>query len=277
MAAVAAGFRRTPLYAAHRALGATMTEFAGWEMPLQYTGVVAEHMAVRRAVGLFDVSHMGVLLAAGPNAESVLNLLLTNDVARLHPGHAQYTLICNEHGGVVDDLVLYRIEPSVFMLVVNAANTQKDFDWIAAHADKPVVLQNVSAQTAGLALQGPRAPDVLPEAAALDRFAVGRFQIAGCACWVARTGYTGEDGFELFCSAGDAEKLWSALLERGSPFGIVPAGLGARDSLRLEMCYPLYGHELDEQTTPLEAGLSRFVAFDKGEFTGRSRLVAQRQ
>ncbi len=269
--------QRTPLYAVHRASGATMTVFAGWEMPLHYSGVVAEHLWVRRAVGIFDISHMGVLLVAGTHAEQVLNKLLTNDVARLEPGSAQYTLMCNDNGGVIDDLILYRIEPSMFLLVVNAANTQKDFDWITANAPEPVVLQNLSWQTAILALQGPAAARVLPEAAELDRFKIARLKIADCACWIARTGYTGEDGFELFCAAEDAEKLWGALLQRGKPFRLVPVGLGARDSLRLEMCYPLYGHELDEHTTPFEAGLSKFVVFDKGDFVGRMRLLKQRR
>jgi len=269
--------QRTPFYAAHRALGATMTEFAGWEMPLQYSGVVAEHLAVRRAVGVFDISHMGVLLVAGPNAQAVLNALLTNDVAQLQSGHAQYTFICNERGGVVDDLILYRIEPSMFLLVVNAINTEKDFNWIAAHATQPVVLENRTTQTAALALQGPAAARVLPEAAGLSRFQIARFTLAGCTGWTARTGYTGEDGFELFFDAADAEKVWRELLERGKPFGLVPAGLGARDSLRLEMCYPLYGHELDENTTPVEAGLSQFVAFDKGPFIGQPALLQQRK
>lgn len=269
--------QRTPFYAVHRALGATMTEFAGWEMPLQYSGVVAEHLAVRHAVGLFDISHMGVLLVAGPSAQVVLNVLLTNDVARLQSGYAQYTFICNEVGGVIDDLILYRVEPSMFLLVVNAINTQKVYTWIAAHAHQPVVLENRTTQTAALALQGPAATSVLPEAAGLGRFQIARFKLAGCTCWTARTGYTGEDGVELFFDATAAEKVWNELLARGKPFGLVPAGLGARDSLRLEMCYPLYGHELDEHTTPLEAGLSRFVVFDKGAFIGQSALLQQRQ
>lgn len=267
--------QHTPLYAVHKALGATMTTFAGWEMPLQYSSVVAEHLAVRQAVGLFDISHMGVLLVAGSFAPEVLNTLLTNDVARLQPGYAQYTFLCNDRGGVIDDLILYRVEPSMFLLVTNAVNTQKDFHWIAANVPKPVVLQDLSTRTAALALQGPAAIKVLPEGTGMRRFQITRLNAAGCGCWVSRTGYTGEDGFELFFDSCDAGKLWAELFNRGKPFGLVPVGLGARDSLRLEMCYPLYGHELNENTTPIEAGLSKFVAIDKGDFIGRQRLYEQ--
>jgi aminomethyltransferase len=269
--------KRTPLYAAHLEWGAKMMPFGGWEMPVQYAGIVEEHLAVRRHVGLFDISHMGELLVAGPNAETVLNRLLTNDVRKLGVGQAQYTLLCNERGGVVDDLIVYRLEPSVFLLVVNAANVEKDFTWLNVHADVPVVLENTSDQSGAVALQGPAAVTVLSEAAGVTHFHVARLRLFGHDCRVARTGYTGEDGFEIICAANEVSALWSELLARGKASGIQPVGLGARDTLRLEMSYALWGNDLDEETTPMEAGLERFVAFDKGEFIGRAKLVEQKE
>jgi aminomethyltransferase len=258
--------KRTPLYAAHLEWGAKMVPFGGWEMPVQYSGILDEHAAVRERVGLFDISHMGEFLAAGPNAEAVLNELLTNDLRNIAVGQAQYTLLCNEHGGIIDDLIAYRIEPSVFLLIVNASNIENDFTWMNARASQPVVLDNLSDKTAALALQGPSAIKVLPEAAKIPHFGVVRLVVLGRQCWVARTGYTGEDGFEIVCDAADAPSLWAGLLERGKAFGIKPCGLGARDTLRLEMCYPLHGNDITEETTPLEAGLGKFVSFDKGTF-----------
>ncbi|MCS7049807.1 MAG: glycine cleavage system aminomethyltransferase GcvT, partial [Verrucomicrobiae bacterium] len=259
--------KRTPLHSRHVALGAKMIAFAGWEMPLQFTSIVEEHRAVRERAGLFDISHMGEIIVAGPRAESVLNRLLTNDVRRLAPGQAQYTLMCNAQGGVMDDLIVYRLQPTVFLLVVNAARVETDFVWMNAHADKEVVLENASDRYAALALQGPHATHLLPEAADLAPFHIASRTVAGHACHVARTGYTGEDGFELLCEPAAAEPLWETLCGRGA----VPCGLGARDTLRLEMCYPLYGQDLTEQTTPIEAGLRRFVCFEK-EFIGRDAL-----
>ena len=268
--------KRTPLYDAHVRCGGKMVPFGGWEMPVQYTGILEEHAAVREGAGLFDISHMGEFLVAGPNAESVLNQLLTNDVRKVAVGVAQYTLLCNGEGGVIDDLIFYRVEPSVFLLIVNAANIEKDFIWMNAHAKAAVVIDNVSDQTAGLALQGPAAAQVLPESAALAHFHIERRPLFGKECWVTRTGYTGEDGFEIFCEAGDAGELWTSLLERGAGDGLKPCGLGARDTLRLEMCYPLNGNDMTEETTPLEAGLGKFVSFDKGDFIGRAALEKQR-
>jgi aminomethyltransferase len=249
-----------------------MTGFGGWEMPVQYTGILDEHAAVRERVGLFDISHMGEFIVAGPNAERVLNHLLTNDARRIEVGQAQYTLMCNQRGGVIDDLIVYRVEPTLYLLVVNAANIEKDFDWISRQALAPVVLENRSEAMGALALQGPNAPAVLPEAAAVGHFHIQRVRAAGTDCWVARTGYTGEDGFEIMCDAADTELLWHELIRRG----VHPCGLGARDTLRLEMCYPLNGSDMTEETTPLEAGLGRFVSFDKGEFIGRPVLMEQR-
>src|SRR5438093_768407 len=272
-----ASLKRSPLYKAHLELGAKMVEFGGWEMPVLYSGIVEEHTAVRERVGLFDISHMGEVLVAGPNAEAVLNRLLTNDVRKIEVGQAQYTLMCNERGGVIDDLIVYRVEPSVYLLVINAANIEKDFAWMNAQANLPVVFENESDKTAAMALQGPLAPKFLENSARLQPFHIERETVFGHVCWVARTGYTGEDGFEILCEAGDAMEIWKELLEFGAEFGIRPCGLGARDTLRLEMCYPLNGNDMTEDTTPIEAGLGRIVSFDKGEFIGRPVLVEQKE
>jgi len=269
--------KRTPLYAAHLEWGAKMVPFGGWEMPVQYSGIIDEHTAVRERVGLFDISHMGEFLVAGPNAEAVLNQLLTNDLRRIAVGQGQYTLLCNESGGILDDLIVYRVEPSVFLLIVNASNIEKDFTWMNARASKPVVLDNLSDKMAAIALQGPAATKVLTEAVGIPHFGIARLSVFGKQCWVARTGYTGEDGFEIVCDAADARAIWTALLERGRAFGIKPCGLGARDTLRLEMCYPLHGNDITEETTPLEADLARFASFDKGEFIGRAALAEQKE
>jgi aminomethyltransferase len=269
--------KRTPLHTAHLEWGAKMVPFGGWEMPVQYSGILEEHAAVRERVGLFDISHMGEFVLAGPNAETVLNELFSNDIRKISVGQAQYTLLCNEDGGIIDDLIAYRVEPSVFLVIVNASNIEKDFAWMKARTPKPVVLDNLSDKMAALALQGPQAVKVLPEAASVPHFGVGRFAVFGKRCWVARTGYTGEDGFEIVCDATDAPALWVGLLERGEPFGIKPCGLGARDTLRLEMCYPLHGNDITEETTPLEAGLGKFVSFDKSAFIGNDTLTRQKE
>lgn len=269
--------KHTPLYTAHLEWGAKMVSFGGWEMPVLYTSILEEHNAVREHAGLFDVSHMGEVLVAGPHAEAVLNHLLTNDVRKLPVGQAQYTLMCNEHGGVIDDLIVYRIEPTVYLLVINAANIERDFAWMNARANASVVLENESDRTAMLALQGPKAVNVLPECSSIPHFHITQQHVAGKQCQVARTGYTGEDGFEILCATANAVVLWTELLSRGKEFGIKPCGLGARDSLRLEMCYPLNGSDMNEETTPLEAGLDKFVCFDKEEFIGRTALAEQKQ
>jgi len=269
--------RRTPLYAAHLEWGAKMVAFGGWQMPVVYSSILEEHAAVRERVGLFDISHMGEVLVAGPHAEAVLNHLLTNDVRKAGVGQAQYTLLCNEQGGVIDDLIVYRIEASVYLLVINAANIEKDFSWMNAQANAGVVLENESDKTAALALQGPNAAKLLGDEGGIAHFHIERQSVFGKECWVARTGYTGEDGFEILCGAGDVTELWSELLRRGAGFGIKPCGLGARDTLRLEMCYPLHGNEMNEETTPLEADLGKFVAFGKGDFIGRAALAEQKE
>jgi aminomethyltransferase len=269
--------KRTPLYATHLQWGARMVPFGGWEMPVQYSGILEEHAAVRERVGLFDISHMGEFLVAGPNAEAVLNKLFTNDLRKIDVGQAQYTLLCNERGGIIDDLIVYRVEPSVFLLIVNASNIEKDFAWMNARASKTAVFDNVSDKMAALALQGPCAVKVLSEAAAVPHFNVARLKIDGRQCWVARTGYTGEDGFEIMCDAADAPALWEELLKRGKAFGIKPCGLGARDTLRLEVCYPLHGNDITEETSPIEAGLRKYVSFDKGPFCGSDVLAEQKE
>jgi aminomethyltransferase len=264
--------KRTPLYAAHAALGAKLVPFGGWDMPVLYGGIVEEHHAVRQHAGIFDISHMGEFIVTGANAESELNRLLTNDVRKIGVGQAQYTLLCNERGGVVDDLIVYRIEPVKFLLVVNAGNIANDLAWFRARLGDGVTIDDQSDATAAVALQGPESAKILPVAAPLPSFGIASLDVFGIACRVARTGYTGEDGFEILCAANDAMKLWTELMARGAK----PCGLGARDTLRLEMCYPLHGNDITETTTPIEAGLGRYVALDKNNFTGREALFEQK-
>jgi aminomethyltransferase len=271
--------KRTPLYAAHQALGARFVEFGGWEMPVQYTGITEEHHAVRQRAGLFDVSHMGQIELRGPHAIAVCQELTVNDLGRLRDGQAQYSLLCRPNGGVVDDIMVHRVSSERVLLCVNAANTEKDFTWISEHRAGAEVLDR-SAEFALLALQGPRAAAVLAAVspgslADMPPFDFREGHIAGRPALVARTGYTGEDGFELYCAPGDATALWDALLEAGARYGIAPAGLGARDTLRLERALPLYGHELTDDTTPLEAGLRWVVRLNKGSFIGRDALLRQ--
>jgi aminomethyltransferase len=269
--------KRTPLYAEHLEWGAKMAPFSGWEMPVHYSGILEEHAAVRERVGLFDISHMGEFLVAGPNAERALNGLLTNDVTDMAVGQAQYSLMCNDHGGIIDDLILYRLEPSVYLVIVNAGNIENDFIWMNTHSTVSAVVENLSDRYAGLALQGPAARRLFEFSETLPHFHIQRQQVFGKECWVARTGYTGEDGFELFCESTDAPHLWRMLLGWGEQFGIKPCGLGARDILRLEMCYPLHGNDISEAVTPLEAGLGKFVSFDKNSFHGREALIEQKE
>ncbi|HEY7725029.1 MAG TPA: glycine cleavage system aminomethyltransferase GcvT [Anaeromyxobacteraceae bacterium] len=272
---------RTPLYDVHVRAGARLVEFAGWEMPVQYAGILAEHEAVRTRAGLFDVSHMGEVVFRGPRAMEALQRLFTNDLSRCAVGQAMYGCICRETGGIVDDVVAYRRAADDVLVCVNAANRTKDFEWLRDHAGGAEVA-NESDAWAQLALQGPRAAAVLQKLTALRLGSVGTYrfasaEVAGIPCLVARTGYTGEDGFELFCAPDRATRLWEALLEAGAPEGVAPAGLGARDSLRLEVAYRLYGSDMDDGATPLEAGLAWVVKFDKGEFVGREALVRQRE
>ena len=276
--------KRTPLHAFHVAHGGRIVDFAGWEMPVQYKGILAEHLAVRRAAGLFDVSHMGEVDVRGADAEKFLNHLVTNDVARLFPGRVLYSPMCYAHGGVVDDLLVYMRGPEDFFLCINAGNIDKDLAWIREQAAKSAVtITDRCADYALLALQGPRAAAILQALTAVKLDAIKYYHftegaVAGVPCIISRTGYTGEDGFELYHSTGEAEKLATALLAAGAPHGLEMVGLGARDSLRLEAGYPLYGHEITQDISPLTAGLDWTVKLDKGaDFIGRAALVAEKQ
>jgi aminomethyltransferase len=273
--------RRTPLYDTHLRLSARMVEFAGFAMPVQYTSIREEHAAVREAAGLFDVSHMGQLWLEGPAAVATAERLLSRPVASLRPGRVRYALLCNDAGGVVDDVTVYRVDESSLFLCVNAANVEKDHRWIARHAPPEAGLRDASAGTALLALQGPASARILsqladPRVAELRRFAFERLEVADRPALVSRTGYTGADGFELYLAAADAAAVFAALLEAGRPAGLLPAGLGARDTLRLEAALPLYGHELDEETSPLEAGLGRFVVLEGRDFIGAAAIARRR-
>jgi aminomethyltransferase len=279
--------RQTPLHAVHERLGATMTSFAGWQMPLRYASETAEHLAVRRAAGLFDLSHMGEITVTGPGAGAALDYALVGNLSALRPGRARYTMICAEDGGVLDDLVVYRLDEDEFLVIANASNTDVVFESVrdrAAGHDARVT--DATADYALIAIQGPEAAGILaPLAGGLDlgaiRYYAGAFgEVAGHRAWVARTGYTGEDGFEVFCRPEDAVPVWEALTAGGagadSGAGLVPAGLAARDTLRLEAGMPLYGNELGPDMTPFEAGLGRVVKFDKpGDFVGREALAAR--
>lgn len=268
--------RRTPLYEAHAALGARLVPFAGWEMPVQYSGVIDEVKAVRGAAGLFDVSHMGELHVSGPAALAWLNSLTTNDVARLRPGRAQYSLLLDEGAGILDDILVYCMADEEYLVVVNAGNTDRDRDWLDGRLLPGVTLDDSSQVTSLLALQGPLAQEVLQTLCAgplheLRRFGFAAGLVAGVPCVISRTGYTGEDGFELF-TQGDVTSLWHALLEAGGG-RVKPCGLGARDVLRIEAGNVLYGHEIWEEVNPLSAGLMWTVKMDKGEFLGKERLA----
>lgn len=273
--------KTTPLHAEHVRLGAKMIGFGGWDMPVQYTGIVEEHHAVRTALGVFDISHMGQFFARGAKAAGWLNGLLTNDTAKLAVGQGQYTLMLNERGGVIDDLIIYRVADAEWLLVVNASKIDEDFAWLSAHGAEDVELVNASDEYAGLAVQGPRAADwfvafAAGACAAPARNHIVHATVRGIPLHAGRTGYTGEDGFELFCAAADAARLLGDVLGTGAAFGIKPCGLGARDTLRLEMCYPLNGNDLSPEHTPIEAGLGFFVALEKPAFIGRGPLAAQK-
>jgi aminomethyltransferase len=258
--------RRTPLYERHTGLGARMVPFAGWEMPVQYEGVIAEHKAVRSDCGVFDVSHMGELEVEGPRAAELLQSVLSNDLEKVEVGGAQYTLLTNERGGIVDDLIVYRLEPHRFLLIVNASNREADFEWLLEREIRGTDVRDVSDEYALLAVQGPRSIDRLglPEAPA---FTWAEGEVDGVECMVNRTGYTGEQGVELLGMADDGPALWDRVVERGA----VPCGLGARDTLRLEVCYPLHGNDISPDTDAISAGLGWVCALDT-EFTGVEEL-----
>ncbi|HWN97203.1 MAG TPA: glycine cleavage system aminomethyltransferase GcvT [Methylomirabilota bacterium] len=287
--------KRTPLFAAHQRLGGKLIEFGGWEMPVQYSSIVDEHLAVRRAAGIFDISHMGEICVSGPSAEAFLNRTLTNDIRKIAVGQGQYTLMCNERGGVVDDLYVYRLGDEEYLLIVNASRIAADWDWLQEQYESGAVageirIKNASDEFSAVAIQGPRVVEfinnVVPggsisgtfvtRATDLKKNELGAFVFDAATIYVARTGYTGEDGFEIIAPTESIEAVWARSLAVGHQGCLQPAGLGARDTLRTEVCYPLYGHELDENTTPIEAGVGFFVALDKGDFVGRSVLAEQK-
>jgi aminomethyltransferase len=272
--------KRTPLFSAHVKAGARMVPFGGWEMPVQYTGIVEEHRTVRTAVGCFDVSHMGEFEVEGPGALAALQRLTTNDVAALEVGQVQYSVLCYPNGGIVDDLTVYRLAPERYMITVNAGNIDKDWAHVTEHG-AGARWRNLSEATGLIAVQGPKAEALVGRLADVDVTRIGYYHVAegkvgGVTTLISRTGYTGEDGFELYVAAADTERLWNALLESGRADGAAPIGLGARDTLRLEMRYALYGNDIDETTNPLEAGLGWVVKPAKGEFLGREAIERMR-
>lgn len=287
--------KRTPLFAAHQRRGGKLIEFGGWEMPVQYSSIVDEHLCVRRAAGIFDISHMGEVWVSGPGAGSFLNATLTNDIRRLVIGGGQYSQMCQETGGTMDDLYVYRLGDSRYLLIVNASRIEADVAWLLHRQavwvnPGAVTLKDESGSWGAVAIQGPRVIDFMdllfvggstggmPVAKPTDllKNQIGAWRWEGVEAWVARTGYSGEDGFEIVLPADHVEAFWERALAVGHVGCLQPCGLGSRDTLRTEVCYPLYGHELDETTSPIEAGLGVFVGWDKGEFVGRSVLAAQK-
>ncbi len=272
--------KQTPLTAKHRALGAKMIDYAGFEMPVQYTGLVEEHLTVRSAVGIFDLTHMGEFELAGSGALATVNSLCTNDASQLQVGEIQYSCLTNERGGIIDDILVYRTEQG-FLLVVNAANTAKDYAWIEQNLKPDTQLVDRSNELTLIAIQGPKSAPLVEEVlnvsvADLKNYTFMEPEYKGVQVLLSRTGYTGEDGFELYFPNEFAEELWDAFLTHGEKYGVKPVGLGARDTLRLEARMPLYGNDIDEHTTPLEAGLGRFVKLHK-EFVGRDVLLKQKE
>lgn len=268
--------QRTVLFEAHKRLGGKMVPFAGWEMPVQYSGVIPEHVATRTAAGLFDVSHMGELWVTGPEALKLIDSLTCNRVSAIVDGRAQYNAIINPTGGIVDDIIVYRFGPERFLICVNASNATKDFEWFVSHNTFNAKVTNASSEYGQIAIQGPRAMEIVAKLGAKipeRSFAFTVDQIDGSEVFIARTGYTGEDGVEIFCQAHATEALWEKLLVIGKPFGLTPCGLGARDSLRLEACLPLHGHELGDDISAYESNLGWIIKLDKGEFLGKAALV----
>ena len=272
----------TPLLEIHEELGGRIVEFAGFLMPIQYSGVMDEHRAVRTAAGLFDVSHMGQVEFRGPGALAAVHRLVPNDVEGLTNGQVLYSPICYEDGGIVDDCLVYRVADDHALVVVNASNVAKDYQWFAEQTGDRCEVDNTSDRWALIAIQGPRACEIVSSVAgedvtAIPHFSFKKLDLGGITCSASRTGYTGEDGFEIGCAAADGPGLWHTLMEAGQPHGIKPCGLGARDTLRLEAKLPLYGNDIDATTTPLEAGLKWTVKFKAGDFIGRDALLAQRK
>ena len=272
--------KKTPLYQWHESHGGRMVCFAGYSLPVQYeTGVITEHNAVRKGAGLFDVSHMGEFLVTGKDALKNLRTIFTNDFTDMKTGRVRYTLLCNEAGGILDDIVVCKMDEERYMLVVNAANREKDFSWIRSHVSGACACEDISDSLAQIAIQGPASEDILKSLSTTipEKYYtfVEKGQSGMVPCIVSRTGYTGEDGFELYCHNDDAQALWEKLLAAGKDSGLIPCGLGARDTLRLEAGMPLYGHEMDETVTPFEAGLSFAVKMEKSDFIGKAGLTGK--
>ncbi len=275
--------KKTPIYDLHLGLGGKIIDFGGWALPVEYEGIIAEHNSVRNAAGLFDVSHMGEIEVKGSNAEKYLQQVLTNDISVMVDYQVYYTLMCYPDGGVVDDLIVYKYNFEYYLLVVNASNKDKDLCWLQEASNGQVEINDLSDSYALLALQGPKAEEILQELTdvALDELKFFRFnpelKIAGIPALVSRTGYTGEDGFEIYVNPVQAPILWESLLKCGAKHGLKPVGLGARDTLRFEAALPLYGHEISQDITPLEAGLGFFVKLNKDDFIGKQALVSQKE
>jgi aminomethyltransferase len=275
--------KRTRIHASHKELDAKFVQFFGWEMPVEYTGIIQEHMAVREKAGLFDVSHMGEIVISGKQALEFVQFLTPNNAARTNPNKAQYSALTTPQGTFVDDLLVYCLDESSYLLVVNASNSDKDYRWILSHQKAfDVEVENKSETYSQLALQGPVASEILQPLTEINlrdmsSFGVERGSVAGVEAIVSRTGYTGEDGFEMYTLSENPEKIWKGILDQGRTFGLLPVGLGARDTLRLEAKLMLYGNDIDETTTPLEAGLGWLVKFKKGDFLGREALLKQKE
>ncbi|SET00212.1 aminomethyltransferase [Natronincola peptidivorans] len=276
--------KKTALFYAHQKYGGKIVDYSGWALPVQFEGITAEHEAVRTAAGLFDVSHMGEIEVKGAQAEDYIQNLITNDVSNLKNDQVIYTFMCYPHGGIVDDLLVYKFTANHFFLVINAGNIAKDYEWMKDNIGTyDVEVKNVSEEISELALQGPKSEEILQKLTETDLSEIGFFynkrnvRIAGVDCLVSRTGYTGEDGFEIYLDHENAEMVWDQLMEAGKEEGIKPIGLGARDTLRFEASLPLYGNEISQEITPLEAGLGFFVKLDKPDFIGKEALVRQKQ
>ncbi len=273
--------KKTPLYDFHVHSGANIVSFAGYLLPVQYTDIIEEHKTVRTGAGLFDVSHMGEVMISGQDALANLNHLFTNDFSNMTGGRVRYSIMCNEQGGVIDDLLIYCISPEKYMVVVNAANRDKDVSWMRDHLFGAVELEDISDSVAQIALQGPGSGKILAKLAAEacipEKYYtfIENCGVANVTCLISQTGYTGEHGYELYCDAKDAPMLWDALLKAGGSDGLIPCGLGARDTLRMEAAMPLYGHEMDETVSPLETGLGFAVKLQKPDFIGKSALMAK--
>ena len=275
--------KKTPLYDEHVRLGGKIVEYAGWFLPVQYEGLIPEHEAVRNAAGIFDVSHMGQIVVKGKDALAYLQYLCTNDISKVEKNQTIYTMFCYPDGGVVDDFLIYKLEDDEYILVVNAANTDKDFKWMIDNKkDFNIIIENKSDQIGEVAIQGPNSEKILQKLTDFDLSSIKPFyfepkvDMLGIECMVSRTGYTGEDGFEIYAPAEDIVKIWNALLEKGKEDGLKPCGLGCRDTLRFEAGMPLYGNEISEDINPLEGGLKFFVKFEKEEdFIGKEALKKQ--